>query len=241
MKKVKKYIIGYILFLVIAGIAVVPLVFSYFSDQVIFNKVYTSRDRLNDEKGDSNSNMTTEEKLMLITGFRNQDSEIIFVESNQTAMPSEAFGARAIEEMKKLKTLGVLPGLDLDKEFKIVGHSIINIFNKENEQESVAIWAATFSFEDYIIYIWMDLDSYKIYEFNVFMERGITGTIEYPNIEQVLSYLELQTKDNERVAYLDRGAIYSFNKGRILYRYVYTKQYVFWSITENKVLQDSFE
>ncbi len=236
MKKVKKYIIGYILFLVIIGIAVAPLVFSYFSDQVIFNKIYTSRDRRNDEKGDSN--MTTEEKLMLITGFRNHDSEIILVESNQTAMPSEAFGTRAIEEMKKLKTLGILPDLNLDEEFKILRHSIINIFNKSNQQESVAIWAATFSFEDYTIYIWMDLDSYKIYEFNV---RGISGTIEYPDIEQVLSYLELQTKDNARVAHLDGGVIYSFDKGRILYRYIYNRQYAFWSMIENKIPQDSFE
>ncbi|GKX29659.1 hypothetical protein SH1V18_21390 [Vallitalea longa] len=234
MSRFKISLVFIILLLALIGVALLPLLFTHIQDERILDRIYI--EKMEDENNDDYENINTIDKLQLIIKSYEKESNVI-VRQEQVFYSREFDNEvvpRIIDELKKIREIGVIPEIDLDINNLEYRSSRITFADIDNPQNLVSLWEINFYNDNYSINISIDTKTNVIYSINFKDYEEIYKIDQIKTLEAFASYLGIEWDRGVLDYYGSR--IYREKMGRFSYECMYREGFLYLFL-QNKSIE----
>ena len=195
-----------------------PPVISRLKDRMLFGTVTTQQ--LTDTKAFTKSELSMEEKIALIAGYKAGRENVVMVSQDQKIYEQrnqQDLASIAVGELEKLKSMDLFPPVEVS-EAQNITFDVQSYTNIDEPNKNAEIWEIVFSFDEYWIAIMMDADTHLILQYNIWASESmkdtpIKGTLnlfeKYLGIEEAATTLEKKL-DSEQYKYKNSAYAYKF-------------------------------
>ncbi|MBP1761122.1 MAG: hypothetical protein H6Q64_664 [Firmicutes bacterium] len=218
MKRNRTFYISFLLVVFLLITVLAPPIVSRIKDRMLIGKVTTQQ--LTDTKAFTKSELSMEDKIALIAGYKAGQENVIMVNQDRQIYDQgnqQNLADIAMSEMEKLKSMGLFPPVEVS-EAQNITFAVQLYTNIDDPSMNAEIWEIAFPSDKNWVDIMMDADTHLILQYNIRTRESLKYTPVKGNMNLFAKYLgikwattTLEKKfDTEQFKYTNKAQEYYF-------------------------------
>jgi len=218
MNRLRTFHIFFLFVILLFAAAFTPPAISKIKDGMLFGKVTTQQ--LDEKEPTNGTIMSVEGKISLIIGYQTGEENIVMVSQEQqidTQQNAQDIVRIVLDEIEILKNNGIFPQTTISNNFQYFNCTMKTYSNMNNPGVNTKIWDMSFTSNENVVNLWIDVDSHRVYQFNVWT-KGSLPALDIKEIPQAFAaYLGLTW---DEISYKPGVWEYTAGNGEIIYQFI---------------------
>lgn len=192
MKRIQTLYASLLLVVFLLSTVFAPPVISRIKDRMLFGKVTTQQ--LTDTKAFTKSELSMEDKIVLISGYKAGQENVIMVSQDRQIYDQgnqQNLAGIAMSELEKLKSMDLFPPVEVS-EAQNITFAIQLYTNIDDPSMNAEIWEITFPSDKNWVDIMMDADTHLILQYNIRTRESLKYTPVKGNLNLFAKYLGIR-------------------------------------------------
>ncbi len=223
MRRIQTFVILFLLVAILIVTIFFPITASEIKDGIILRKVKTQL--LEENLSIDEVSVSVVDKISLISNYKKSGHNIAKVSQEKqlgSTLMEKNIPSIALNELEKLKRIGVFPEINLNDKFKY-NYTFITYTDIDEPIKNTRVWDIKVSSDKNIIYLIIDADTHLIYQFYVWSNEGFLPAMDSEAIPQKFAeYIGIEWESKS--LYQLGGELYSAANGEIFYNFHQEKE-----------------
>jgi len=192
MKRIRTFYVPLLLVVFLLITVLAPPVVSRIKDRMLFGKVITQQ--LTDTKAFTKSELSMEDKIALIAGYKYGQENVIMVNQDRQIYDQgnqQNLTGIAMNELEKLMSMDLFPPVKVS-EIQNITFAVQSYTNIDDPSMNAEIWEIAFSFDKNWVNITMDADTHLILQYNIQTRESLKYTPVKGNLNLFEKYLGIK-------------------------------------------------
>lgn len=223
MNRLRTFCIFFLFLIILFAAAFAPPAISKIKDGMLFGKVTTQQ--LDEKEPINETVMSVVGKISLITGYQIGQENIVMVSQEQ--QNAQDIVSIVLDEVEILKNNGIFPQITINDKFQYFDCTMKTYSDMDQPDINTKIWDLTFTSDENVVSLWVDVDSHQVYQFKVWT-KGSLPALDRKEIPQAFAaYLGLEWEEN---SYKPGIWEYTAGNGVIIYQFIQSEDGSSYSI-----------